>query len=112
MRMLLSRFMDEIIDKYNLKALSIDYWIYIKIIKGMYVLKKAGLLANQLLQKRLAHFGYYTSRHKPGLWLHTTRTIAFSLIMDDFTVKYMGKWHASHLWDALLRSYELTTEWE
>jgi hypothetical protein len=28
---------------------------------------KAGLLANQLLQKRLAPFGYYTTRHTPGL---------------------------------------------
>jgi hypothetical protein len=32
--------------------------------------------------------------------------------LDDFTVKYVGKQHAAHLRDALLRSYEHTTGWE
>jgi hypothetical protein len=73
-------------------------------------LKQAGLLANQLLQKRLAPFGYYPARHTPGLWLHKTRPIAFSLIVDDFAVKYVGKHHADHLRDTLLRIYELTTD--
>jgi hypothetical protein len=48
MRMYLSRFPEEIVDKYNLKALAVDSWVYIEIIKGMYGLKQAGLLANQL----------------------------------------------------------------
>jgi hypothetical protein len=77
----------------------------------MYGLKQAGLLANQLLQTRLAPFGYYASRHTPGLWLHKTRPISFTLIFKDFTVKYVGKQHAEHLRNALLRSYELTNDW-
>jgi hypothetical protein len=77
----------------------------------MYGLKQAGLLANQLLQTRLAPFGYYPARHTPGLWLHTTRQIAFSLVLDDFSVKYMGKQHADHLRKVLLKSYEVTTDW-
>jgi hypothetical protein len=43
--------------------------------KGMNGLKQSGLLANQLIQKRLPPFGYYTARHTPGLWLHKTRPI-------------------------------------
>jgi hypothetical protein len=78
----------------------------------MYGLKQAGLLSNQLLQKRLAPFGYYPAWHTPGLWLHKTRLIAFSLIVDAFAVKYAGKHHADHLRDTLLQSYELTTDWE
>jgi hypothetical protein len=35
--------------------------------------KQAGLLSNQLLQKHVAPFGYYPSRHTPGSWLHKTR---------------------------------------
>jgi hypothetical protein len=31
--------------------------------------------------------------------------------VDDFTVKYVGKQHAEHLRNALLRTYELTTDW-
>jgi hypothetical protein len=58
MRMLLSRFPEETLSKYNLKALSVDGWVYIEIRKGMYGLKQEGLLANQLLKKRLAPFDY------------------------------------------------------
>jgi hypothetical protein len=67
MKMLLSRFPEEIIQKYNLNlnALAVDGWVYIEIRKGMYGLKQAGLLANQLLQTRLAPFGYYPARHTP-----------------------------------------------
>jgi hypothetical protein len=112
MQMLLSRFPEEILKKYNLKALAVDGWVYIEIRKGMYGLKQAGLLANQLLQKRLAPFGYYPDRHTPGLRFHKSRPVAFSLIVDDFAIKYVGKQHADHLRNALLQSYELTTDWE
>jgi hypothetical protein len=58
MKMPLSRFSEEIIQKYNLNAISVNGWVYIEIRKGMYCLKQAGLLANQLPQTRLAPFGY------------------------------------------------------
>jgi hypothetical protein len=111
MQKLLSRFPEEIVDKYNLGALAVDGWVHIEIRKGMYRLKQAGLLTNQLLQTRLAPFGYYPARHAPGLWMHKMRPIAFSLVVDDFAFKYVGKQHADHLINALLTSYELTTDW-
>jgi hypothetical protein len=111
MKMLLSCFPEEIIQKYNLNALAVDGWVYIEIREGMYGLKQAGLLANQLLQTRLAPFGYYPARHTPGLWLNKTRPISFTLVVDDFTVEYVGKQHAEHLRNDLLRTYELTTDW-
>jgi hypothetical protein len=111
MKMLLSRFPEEIVQKYRLNALAVDGWVYIEIRKGMYGLKQAALLANQLLQTRLAPFGYYPARHTPGLWLHHTRPISFTLVVDDFAVKYVGKQHTEHLRNALLKTYELTTYW-
>jgi hypothetical protein len=74
-RMLLSRFLEEIFNKYNLKDLDVDGWVYIEIRKGVYGLKQAGLLANQLLQKRLAPFGHYPARHAPDLWLHKKNSL-------------------------------------
>jgi hypothetical protein len=111
MKMLLSRFPEEIIQKYNLNALAVDAWVYIETRKGMYGLKQSGLLANQLLQTRLAPFGYYPAGHTPGLWPHKTRPISFTLVVDDFAVKYVGKQYSEHLRNALLRTYELTTDW-
>jgi hypothetical protein len=77
----------------------------------MYGLKQAVLLASQLLQTRLAPFGYYPAWHTPGIWLHKTRPISFTLVVDDFAVKYVDKQHAEHLRNALLQTYELTTDW-
>jgi hypothetical protein len=102
MKMMLCRFPEEIIKKYNLNALAFDGWVYIEIRKGMYGLKQAGLLANQLLQTRLAPVWYDPARHTLGLWLHKTRPISFTLVVDDFAVKYLGKQHAEHLRNALL----------
>jgi hypothetical protein len=86
MKMLLSRFPEEIIQQYNLNALAVGGWVHIETRKGMYGLKQAGLLANQLLQTRLAPFGYYPAQHTPGLWLHKIRPIYFTLFVDNFTV--------------------------
>jgi hypothetical protein len=41
MRTMLSRFPEEIIEQYNLRAMSVDGWVYIEIIKGMHGLKCA-----------------------------------------------------------------------
>jgi hypothetical protein len=111
MKMLLSRFPEEIVQQYNLNALAVDGWVYIEIRKVMYGLKQVVLLANQLLQTLLAPFGYYPARHTPGLWLHKTQPISFTLVVEDFAVKYVGKQHAEHLRNALLKTYELTTDW-
>jgi hypothetical protein len=105
MKMLLLRFPEEIVQKYNLNALAVNGWVNIETLKGMYGFKQAGLLASQLLQTRLAPFGYYPACHTPGLWLHQTRPISFTLAVDDFAVKYVGKQHAEHLRNALLRTY-------
>jgi hypothetical protein len=101
---------DEIITKYNLREMSVGGWVYLEIHKGMYGLKQAGLLANQLLQQRLDHYCYYPSRYTPGLWLDKTRSIAFTLLVDNFAVKHVGKDNAHHLRNALLCHYEITTD--
>jgi hypothetical protein len=108
MRLPLSIISDEIITKYNLRAISVGGWVYLEIRKGMYDLKQAGLLPNQLFHQRLAHYGYYPAWHTPVFWLHKTRSIAFTLFVDDFAVKYAGK---DDVHNALLRNYEITTDW-
>jgi hypothetical protein len=110
MKMLLSRFPRENIQKYNLNALTVNGWVYIEIRKGMYGLKQAGILENQLFQTSLAPFGYYPAQHIPGLWLHKTRPISFTLVVYDFAVKYAVKQYAEHLQNALFRTFELTTK--
>jgi hypothetical protein len=58
MKMIISRFPNEIIQNYNLNALAVEGWVYIEIRKEIYDLKHVGLLANKLVQTRLEPFGY------------------------------------------------------
>ncbi len=76
----------------------------------MYGLPQAGLLANELLEKRLNKHGYRQSKLVPGLWNHDTRPIQFTLVMDDFGVKYVGEEHAQHLKNTLEEHYKLTQD--
>jgi hypothetical protein len=63
----------------------------------MYGLSQAGKLAHHLLQERLAKHTYAPIPNKPGLWKHTARLVIFTLIIDDFRVKYIGREHAELL---------------
>ena len=50
----------EIIDLYRLDTLvDSQGWIYMRIKKGMYGLKKVGIISNQELVKHMVPFGYY-----------------------------------------------------
>ena len=58
----------EIIDECDLQDLvDKDGWVYLKIVKVMYGLKQAGIIANIELTKHLDKFGYYPVQHTPGL---------------------------------------------
>ena len=78
----------------------------------MYGLPQAGIIAPKLLKKRLELHGYHQSDHTPGLWTHESRPISFSLIVDDFGVKYIGKEHADHLIAVLKEFYVVTEDWD
>ena len=78
----------------------------------MYGLPQAGLLAQQLLEKRLEKHGYTQSKQTPGLWKHKWRPICFSLVVDDFGVKYVGEAHANHLIQALKKDYDISEDWK
>lgn len=111
MRMPITLIPKEIIDQYNLLPLVHDGYIYMEIRKGMYGLPQAGILANKKLTKHLEPYGYVPTKHTPGLWQHQTRPITFSLVVDDFGIKYTNTADANHLIAALKAEYECTTDW-
>ena len=47
----------------------------------------------------------------PGLWTHKTRPIAFTLVVDDFDVKYVGRKHALHLKSVIEEHYKCSADW-
>ena len=49
--------------------------------------------------------------HTPGLWKHVSRPISFTLVVDDFGIKYVGEEHAKHLIGVLEESYTMDVDW-
>jgi hypothetical protein len=47
----------------------------------------------------------------PGYWKHKWRPISFTLVVDDFGVKYIGKEHVLHLIKVLKVHYEFEEDW-
>jgi hypothetical protein len=112
MHLAISIIPQKIIDKYNLLDKANNGYVYIRIDNGMYGLPHTGRLANNLLVTRLAPHGNHPIKHTHGLWCHKTRPITFTLVVDDFGVKYIGKKHDNHLLNALKQHYEVTADWE
>ena len=113
MRLKLTDIPEEIIVEYKLRDIATpDGYVYIEVRKGMYGLPQAGIIAQQLLEERLAKVGYHQSQIVPGLWTHETRDICFTLVVDDFAIKYTKLDDAQHLINALKQDYNITVDWE
>jgi hypothetical protein len=111
-RIKLSDLPDEIIAEYQLHEKATHHgMVFVAVTKGMYGLPQAGLLANELLEKRLNQHGYFQNKLVPGFWRHLTRPIQFVLTVDDFSVKYVGREHAEHLYQVLCKHYHVPTDW-
>ena len=68
-------------------------------------LKQAVKLANERLEKHLHKYGYAPCAQTPALWIHSTLPITFTLVVNDFSVKYTGKHTALHLLKTLRDLY-------
>ncbi len=102
---------DDVIEHYKLHdIITPDGHIYCEIQKGMYGLPQAGIIAQKLVADRLRQHGYTQSKMMPGLWLHKTGPIQFSLVVDDFGVKYVGKENALHLLNTIQKYYKCSCD--
>ncbi len=102
----------EIIEQYALRnKVDGNGHVYIEVRKGMYGLPQAGILAQKLLEERLNKHGYSQSKAVPGLWTHSLQPISFTLVIDDFGIKYVGRQHVQHLLYILKEHYEISKDW-
>ena len=102
----------EFVDKYNFIEKLNNIYFFARVTKGMYGIPQAGWIAHDDLVKRLEPYRYHTSSKNTGLWKHNSQPINFTLLVDDFGVKYSGKDHALHLKAELELKYKVTTDWE
>ena len=111
-RMKLELFPEDIIQEYDLRN-KVDATgnVHCEVRRGMYGLPQAGIIAQELLQERLLKAGYRQSKVTPGYWKHDWRPISFTLVVDDFGVKYINETVVNHLIQALKQDYEIEENW-
>ncbi len=85
-------------------------FIYFEIRRCMYGLPQARRLSQIRLIEHLARHGYSQCPHTPYLFRHQhTRDIIFSLVVDDFGVRYGTQADIDHLEETLrLNDYKIT----
>jgi hypothetical protein len=101
-----------IITQYDLLTKVHRGHIYLEMRRAVWGLPQAGILANKFLRKCLAPHGYYECTQTLGLWKHTSRPILFTLVVDNFGVKYTNQGDVDHLIGILKKDYELTKDWD
>ena len=87
--------------KYNLDITHYDGWFYIDIQKGILVLKQAGNISNDRLCTHIDKYGYAPFWHTPALCKHEARYIIFTLVVDDFGIKFAIRQDVNHLSSSL-----------
>ena len=77
----------------------------------MYVLVQAGIITHDALKVNLKPYSYAPAKITQGIWTHTVIDIHFTLVVDEFGIKYIHKKDAYHLISALQTKYEVTQDW-
>ena len=98
------------IASFNLEPLFQEDKIMLKVVKAIYGLKQAGKLAQDRLIEHLAKHGYHQMEHTPCAFYHETRSTTFTLVVDDFGIKYQGNDDALHLISTLEKQYKIKVD--
>lgn len=110
--MRLSDISQEVIDEYKLmENVTADGHVVVEVRRGVYRLQQAGINTHDLLEKRLNKTNYYQSEVIPSVWTHKTRSIQFTLVVDNFGLKYTREEDAKHLMSVLEEYYDILTDW-
>jgi hypothetical protein len=78
----------------------------------MYGPPQAGKLANDRLVKFLDPMGYVPCAHTHGLWQDTKSDLMFTLVVDNFGVRYTKKADATRLMETLKLQYKVSEDWD
>jgi hypothetical protein len=76
---------------YNLEKFVHNGFVYMEIAKSIYGLPQSGRQAQDQLVKHLKQHRYYQCANTSSLFHHTTKNIAFTLVVDDFGLKYVNE---------------------
>ena len=110
-RLRLSQLPPDIQSTYNLAQFVHNDSVLFEVTQTMYGLPQAGILSQQRLIAHLATSGYHQCPRTPCLFRHVANGITFTLVVDDFGVKYTSDTSVHHLIACLQSLYDLHIDW-
>jgi len=110
MRINLDHIPEDVIAKYDMRRFAHNNAVVVEVNKGIYGLPQAGKLAQDRLIDHLAKHGYHQAPNTPCLFKHITNSVSFTLVVDDFGIKYTHKADADHLLTVLRELYIMTED--
>ena len=110
MRISLKHIPSDIQERYNIASMVHNGYVLMEISKGIYGLPQAGKLAQDRLVKHLATYNYIQCVNTPCLFINKENGVTFTLVVDDFLIKYKQRSAVDHLFSVLRELYEITTD--
>ena len=110
MRISLKHIPLDIQDRYNIGGMVHNGYVLMEISNTIYGLPQAGKLSQDRLVAHLATHGYIQSINTPCLFMHRTNGVAFTLVVDDFLIKFKQRSDVEHLLSGLRELYTITTD--
>jgi len=111
MRIKLDQLSPQTISDYNLQAISKNGSVLFEIEKGIYGHPEAGRLwQRELIDNCLKPAGFFPLPSSPCLFSNKEKTVVFSLVVDDFFIKYRTRAAADPLLKALEARYTITKD--
>ena len=80
--------------------------------KVMYGIPQLGNFSNDKLKLHLCKFGYEPAPITPVLWRYQTCFLKFSLVLDDFGIKYERLEDITYILNAIKIISKISEEWD
>jgi hypothetical protein len=110
MRINLKHIPTDVQQRYNMSEYVHNNHVYVEINKSIYGLPQSGRLSQDRLIKHLANYDYVQCPNTPALFRHRTKNFAFTLVVDDFGIKYTDEADLDEFLNVLRRQYEITED--
>ena len=78
----------------------------------MYGLVQAGIIAHDALKDLHKPYVYAPAKITQVLWTHIDRDKSFTIVVDNFVIKFRHQKDADHLISSLQEKYEVTQYWK
>ena len=71
--------------------IAVNGWVYMEARKIIPGIKQSIKIAHDQIKNHLAQLDYFPCQHTPSIWRYKTQPISFTLLVDNFGIKYSIK---------------------